>query len=67
MARHEVFQLSERRDAEHEEERAGLLEDAVDSEDSSELSDVEELGVKGEFGSRPLESTAQRLKRNWLR
>ncbi|KAF9735158.1 multicopper oxidase [Paraphaeosphaeria minitans] len=67
MARHEVFQLSERKDAEHEEERAGLLEDAVDSEDSSEASDVEELGTKEGFGSRSLESTAQRLRRNWLR
>ncbi|KAF2440290.1 multicopper oxidase [Karstenula rhodostoma CBS 690.94] len=67
MARHEVFQLSERQDAEHEEERAGLLEDAVNSEDGSDVSDVEELGTKRDFGGGPLESTAQRLRRNWKR
>jgi hypothetical protein len=67
MARHEVFPLSERKDAEHEEERAGLLEDAVHSDDSSELADVEELGLKGDYANGPLESIAQRVRRNWLR
>jgi hypothetical protein len=67
MARHEVFQLSERKDAEHEEERAGLLEDAEHSESSSDVSGVEELGTKGDFEGRPSESTVQRARRNWLR
>ncbi|KAJ4358576.1 uncharacterized protein N0V89_003160 [Didymosphaeria variabile] len=67
MARHEVFQLSERKDAEHDEEREGLLGGVEDSELNSEVSDVEELGTKSESEGRSSESTAQRVKKHWLR
>lgn len=66
MARHEVFLLSERKDVEHDEERAGLLEDAVRSEDSSEPTEAEEREWKSD-GDIPIESTARRIGRYWLR
>lgn len=67
MARHEAFQLSERKDVGADEERAGLLADAEVSELSSDTSDAEELGPKEDCERGPLEPTSQRLKRNWLR
>jgi hypothetical protein len=67
MARHDVFQLSERKDAAHEEERAGLLQDAEYPENISEVSHVQELETKGESEGRPSQSTAQRVRKNWSR
>lgn len=67
MARHEVFQLSDRGNIGQAEERAGLLDDADYSEASAEVANLEELGTKEDCQSHTQQSTATRIRSNWLR